>query len=308
MRFCAPLVVFSCLLNGQSASSTTKNPVLPETVIATLNGQPLTVAEFEQITTNLVPDMRNLAAAEPKLFLEKYALSLVLASEAEKSKLDQSPVVAGKLRDARRDILARAIYEQKQASIVLTDAQLREHYQRIVKDFRQAKVKMVFVSRASFTMTPGTSQMKMDANAPLAKQKIDAAFAKLKAGGDFAALAKEYSDDGTGAAGGDLPTPIRANSEHVPLPIRNAILAARPGETVGPIEHEAGFYLFRVESTGTAAFEEVKNDIEKSLRAAALQKWMDSVQAKATVTMDNGPFWKAFADLNGQAPKAAEGK
>ena len=76
-----------------------------------------------------------------------------------------------------------------------------------------------------------------------AKRRAEAVLTKAKAGADFAALAKQYSDDpGSGPRGGDLGSfPKRAM---VP-PFADAAFALKPGELSGIVETDFGFHVIK---------------------------------------------------------------
>jgi parvulin-like peptidyl-prolyl isomerase len=150
-----------------------------------------------------------------------------------------------------------------------------------------------------------TGKEKSNTGPAQAKEKA-AEVAKLaRSGKDFAVLAKQHSDDRTTAEKeADFPYPIRTGSDNIPLEIRNALFAAKQGDIVGPLEHESGFYIFRLESKAIQPFEAVKEDIGKQSRSAAVEKWLQEMKQKSTVTLDHKAFWDTFLAAN----KAADNK
>jgi peptidyl-prolyl cis-trans isomerase SurA len=77
-----------------------------------------------------------------------------------------------------------------------------------------------------------------------AKAEIEAVAARLRAGEDFAELARQHSKDASADAGGDLGW-LRPG-EIQPL-FEAAILAVDKGGVTAPIKSEAGYHLFRLE-------------------------------------------------------------
>jgi peptidyl-prolyl cis-trans isomerase D len=81
-----------------------------------------------------------------------------------------------------------------------------------------------------------------------AKAKADILLKEIKAGGDFALLAKANSGD-TGSAenGGLLPDPVRQDGQMVPA-FEKAVFAAKVGEVTEPVETQYGYHLIRVDA------------------------------------------------------------
>jgi peptidyl-prolyl cis-trans isomerase SurA len=77
-----------------------------------------------------------------------------------------------------------------------------------------------------------------------ARQQADSVFALVRAGEDFADLARRFSDDGTRENGGDLGFIRRSD---VVREFGNVAFALRPGEVSPPIRTPFGYHLIKVE-------------------------------------------------------------
>jgi hypothetical protein len=73
-----------------------------------------------------------------------------------------------------------------------------------------------------------------------AEQRANDLLTKLKAGADFAELAKTESEDGSAARGGDIGSRGRGV---LALPFEQALFALEPGERSGVVESEFGFHI-----------------------------------------------------------------
>lgn len=91
--------------------------------------------------------------------------------------------------------------------------------------------------------------------------------ARLAKGEDFAALAKEYSDDlGTKANGGDLGINTRGSFDEA---FENALYALQEGQVSDPVETEFGVHLIRADKiiqTQARSLAEMKPELEAQLR------------------------------------------
>jgi peptidyl-prolyl cis-trans isomerase D len=168
------------------------------------------------------------------------------------------------------------------ATVQVDDAALREHYEQIKDRFTGTERR-----RAHHILI--TTDKNTDDTA--AKKLAEELLAKIKAGGDFEALAKQYSKDpGSAAKGGDLGWATRGMFVG---PFEDALFAMKPGEIVGPIKTEFGYHIIRLdeaEGGGTKPFEQVRAEVAadyKSERAATAfydqtQKLADEAFAKLT--------------------------
>jgi len=106
-----------------------------------------------------------------------------------------------------------------------------------------------------------------------AKAKAEEVLAKVNAGGDFASLAKEYSNDPVSAEkGGDLDWATRGMFVG---PFEDTLFAMTKGEVRGPVKTEFGYHIIRlddVEGGTVKSFDEVRAEIEKDYRADQAQK------------------------------------
>ena len=153
---------------------------------------------------------------------------------------------------------AQASLAQVNAQVVVSDADLQDYY---------AKNKNRYISteqRHAHHILVAVND-KVDAAAALKKaQDIEA---KLKAGGNFEALAKQSSDDaGSVAQGGDLGLAERGSLE---APFGDALFAMKPGDISAPIRTKFGYHIIRLDDIAPArgkTFEEARADVLTQLK------------------------------------------
>lgn len=129
--------------------------------------------------------------------------------------------------------------------------------------------------------------------------------ARLKKGGDFAALAASYSlDDSNKGRGGDLnwfPRGIMVKS------FEDAAFALKKtGDFSRPVKTQFGWHIIELLGRRPAeakGLKEVREEIEDTLRHEALANWVDDVVAKANVRILNPDYKPAPATASPAIPQ-----
>ena len=88
---------------------------------------------------------------------------------------------------------------------------------------------------------------------------------RVRAGEDFAALAREHGTDGTAIRGGDLGCFQRGM---MVAPFEEAVVAAEVGEVAGPVETQFGFHavlVYERQPASVRPFEEVREAVAESI-------------------------------------------
>lgn len=165
--------------------------------------------------------------------------------------------------------------------IQVTDADIAQEYEAF-KSERYSVPEEVHV-RHIFFAPPADANAKQR-NEPL--ERAQAVIERLKKGADFAAVAKEVSDDkATKDQGGDLGFIARGRAEET---FENAAFALQPGEISDVVETRYGLHVLKVDERRAARekpLAEVRDEITKALRterartAARDAAFADSEQA-----------------------------
>ncbi len=132
-----------------------------------------------------------------------------------------------------------------------------------------------------------------------AKKKAEDVLKQVKSGGDFAALAKKYSDDpGSKDQGGSLGWVGRGRTVKE---FEQAAFALNKGETSGLVQSPFGFHIIRVDDKHSAhlqAFDEVKGQIEPIVKRQKAQGDAERI-ANAIQTQARASTLEAAAAKNG---------
>lgn len=195
-----------------------------------------------------------------------------------------------KLRDRfRDDIMKRKMVDFKVKSrVTLSPGEIKAFYDGHPDDFKalpEARTRQILI-RA------GTTRSE-----ELAKSTLQSIVDQLAAGGDFAALAKEYSESSDAAEGGDMGWTRQGQFMDR---IDHAIFKLEPGQISEPIQTQLGFHLFRVDEkragqsvTYQQAIPRIENYLYKKKVADELRAWIAELKKNAFISYQD----PAIADL-----------
>jgi peptidyl-prolyl cis-trans isomerase C len=188
-----------------------------------------------------------------------------------------------KLRsDARVDMSINKMMEQEVASTPPpTDAQTHEFYDKNPDKFKQDEA-----VRASHILIPADEKADA-ATKQKARAEIDDILKQLKAGADFAEMAKKHSKDGSAAQGGDLN--FFAKGQMVPA-FDQVAFSLKPGEMSDVVTTPFGYHIIKVterRAASTVPFEQVSPRIKEYLteqqKQARAQTFIESLKQKAKI-------------------------
>ena len=212
-----------------------------------------------------------------------------MATEAEAAGLAKDPVVEAAIQAARDRVLADAMLLRIDAANKPTDAALDQ--------YTLARYK-ADTKRFEIPAQIGTRHILIKSSTSDARTKIEKIQAELKSGADFAALAKQYSEDpGSAAKGGELGMNPRGR---MVAPFEEAAWAlSKPGDISPIVQSEFGFHIIRLEArqdAGVRPFEEVRESLRKEVLTSLLNeaRIRESQRLLGAATFDRAAI-EAFA-------------
>ena len=159
-------------------------------------------------------------------------------------------------------IITQDVMRQEVGSTIqITPGETRQYYQAHSQDFVQPEsvhLDEILIS----TGTEGADDRKKVADA---KAKAGDIEAKLHAGGDFAQLARTFSDGPTAAGGGDLGDYKRGQ---LPQELEDKTFSLKAGEWTDPILTRQGWIILKVTQhtpAGAAPYKDVENQVADAL-------------------------------------------
>lgn len=149
------------------------------------------------------------------------------------------------------------------AGMKITEKDIENEYHAAPKEYMtEARVR----ARHILIRPESRDPEKVGAATQEARKKAEEVLKELKAGGDFAALAKKYSrDPGSASQGGDLGW-----FEHGVMikPFEDVVFSMKKGEISGVVETEFGFHIIKLDDKVDSVLKplnEVKDEITEEL-------------------------------------------
>jgi len=240
-------------------------------VLAKVNGQPIHLSDLKDAAQTLPPNARGMP--EQVLFpmlLDQLIDGRALLIEARKTGLDKDPEVLRQTKAAADQVLQSAMLS-KQVGPSITEAAVKARYDQEIAG------------------KPGAEEVH--AKHILVDNEADAKkiIADLGKGGDFAALAKQYSKDTTAAAqGGDLG--FFKKGDMLPE-FADAAFKLKPNEfTTTPVHTRYGWHVIQTLETRTSqppTYDQAHDQIKQGLVQAGLQKTVADAKAAVKIVVFN---------------------
>lgn len=222
-----------------------------ETVLATVNGENITLGQMIAARKALPEQYQQLP--DDVLFkglLEQLIQQTAMAQVGEKNKTQLDDL---NVENQKRAYFSGQVLEAA-ASAAVTEEALKKAY-----DEKYAKAVPAKEYDASHILVKTEEEAK-------------AIKAELDKGGDFAAIAKEKSEDkGTAANGGSLGW---FGLGMMVKPFEDAVVALEKGKTSDPVKSDFGWHIIHLNDVRDAAvpkFEDVKAELEGDLRQKAVE-------------------------------------
>jgi len=191
--------------------------------------------------------------------------------------------------------MAQAEITEHRNKILVTAEEQEKYYKDHPERFEESNVKVIYIPFSAPSEKPGISLKKTLTEAE-AKDKIDDLRKQILAGADFGKLAHENSEDKASAdKDGDFGV-IKQDSSY-PAPIKTAVLALKAGDVSEPLRQPNGFYLFKVVSKTTTPYDQVKSQVYETLKEQRQNEWIQELQRKYTVKIEDPDYFKPKAPL-----------
>lgn len=253
--------LISAALIGTLALPASAQDAGPDTVVATVNGETITVTHILDIRRQLPPEYQNLDDAT--LF------------NGIRQQLIQQRVLAGAL-EVKPDWLDEAI--ENQTASILAGVKIEQLGNTSVTE---EAVQAAYDEQ--FGNFEGAREFNASHILVETEEEALSLIEQLEGGADFAALAQEFSTGPSGPRGGELGW--FGQGMMVP-PFEAAVMELDVGGVSEPVQTQFGWHVVTLNDTRTTAppsLEDVRADIEGQLASAALQDAMAALTDNADI-------------------------
>ena len=169
--------------------------------------------------------------------------------------------------EIRARVISEKLYESVTSSVKVTDADIKAYYDKNKAQFEQPEsreVRHILVKN---------------------KERADDIHSQLQSGGDFAKLAKQYSQDPSSADKGGKYTAVKGQSVEE---FDKFVFDAKTGDLSEPVKTQFGYHVIEVLSDVKPKSTTPLKDAEQSIRDTllrekqneAMRKWVNGLEAK----------------------------
>ncbi len=185
-------------------------------------------------------------------------------------------IIIKKLTEKQRDVFA------KEAEKTVDEAYMKKYYEENKKKFFEPE--KVRIREILVRADPGGGRKVWEG----ARQKVLDIYKRVKAGEDFAKLAKELSQDMYAKKGGDMGW---AHLGSLAQEFEVALATMEPGDVSGPIRTIYGYHIIKLEERMPAKqkkfdelnLERLKKELLKKEKKRLWDEWMKTLRDKADI-------------------------
>ena len=262
----AAAMLLSCSKGKEEAKPADSSPVL-----ATVDGSNITADDYREEATSLSPAAISALndPANREKFLDNLINKQLIVEKADAAGYDKDPVIAKRLAQFRSTLLL-GMFVKKEVldKVAVSDQEIKDYFDKKKDSLGAVRLSHILVG---------------------SQKEAQEVLGKLKAGGDFASLAKQYSlDTKTKGQGGDLGW-VRW-SQFGSASLKDAAFNLKPGETSGIVQSQFGFHIMKVTDKKPAAdadFAAIKDSLKEQVLEKKKEELFDSIvkalREKATV-------------------------
>ena len=238
--------------------------------IITVNSEAITQADYDAYAS--ARNRQSKTPVDKKVIAEELIARELLYQQALKSDVEKDPVYQARLQTMRYNLLTEGMMRKYLADNPVSDEQVRKLYEELP-------------NKAEWPTEYSASHILLEDEA-----SAKAVLEELKAGKEFAALAKEKSgDQGSAEKGGSLGW---FGLRDMVKPFAAALETLEKGKySDAPVKSKFGWHVILLEDTRPLQlpeFDSVKERLRQSLQNDLMGEWSKELRAKAKIDMQLG--------------------
>jgi parvulin-like peptidyl-prolyl isomerase len=271
-----------------------------ETVVMHVNGEPVTEREFMMYMQSAPQEMQAFYASGQgrELLAQEIVKIKALAQEAERLGIQNDADTAVRLNVDRSNILAGMALRKMVTKP--SEERLRAEYAKDKKSFETVDLSHILISYEGAQVPPKNGQQITAEEAMKRAQEVSR---RLRAGGDFAAAAREVSDDVQSGQNGGFLGPVGPGA--MPPELDAAVMKLQSGQISDPVPSQFGIHIFKAGERKAAPLQEqVREALAVRIQRAEADAAVAKLQAAAKVDLDP----KFFAKGPGQPMQGMPGQ
>jgi peptidyl-prolyl cis-trans isomerase C len=244
----------------------------PADALAKVGDRYIRVADYEKQLLRFSP---KLAETEPgrKYIINQQVENILIGKEAETRGWTKDPLMISKIDEFTRNLYRNALLQSlKENQDPISDAEAKEYFQEHEEEFIQ----------------PDRVRISLIDLGPDKEKEIHAIYKELRAGKDFAQLAKAKSTNPSSKNGGDLGLVTRKQYKHLTA----VAFTMKPGEISKPFKSPMGWHIIKVsefikkqELTPEEAIRRAKARLEAVGASRAYDALMKNLREKNQVVL-----------------------
>lgn len=263
-------------------------------VVMRVNGEPVTEREFNLFVA-LAPEQARGFYASPagrRALADELVKLKVLEQEAKRLKIGDEPDIQAQLQMTTSQILASRALEKLAES--KTEERVRQEYEK--EKNSAISLRHILIAYEGGQVPPRGGKQAPTAEAATTKAADLAA--KIRAGANFADIARAESDDEqSGQNGGSLGP---AKAENLPPDIGAAVSKLQPGQVSEPVKTQFGVHVFKVERP---TLDELRPALRQRVRQETAEAEVKRLEDAAKVDLDP-KFFPPQREPQGMTPAA----
>ena len=286
----------------------------PDTVVARIDGRDVTAAEVQKAMRGWPQDVELKYQQNPVPTVQRVFMTLYLAAEAEKHQLGEDQMWKEQIEIARAEILANAMASYEHDHFPVSEQDVIKYYEPNKSRYEQAAIRIIKVGfkepipkgNSAEDVKKAAEIVVQNEHAPNRSEADAQTLAadivkKLRAGADFVAMVKQYSDDADSKAADGYFGKLTPASNYPPE-MKKTIFSLQAGGISDPVRQANALYVIRRDEKSFQSIDQVRQTIVSEIRTQHLQAFGTDLNKRFTPVILKPEFFLP----SGPPPKQAQ--